>query len=146
MKQFTLALLLVAALTLVGCGSNSSSNPANINGTWTATLLDSSNNPQFTLGMSLLSSGSNGSVSVSNFTITSPSPCFGTAQTETGSFSLMGNFNGNMTGSFGMTVNSATPGNSLKLTGTANGNTITGNWTLFGAGCTGTGTFTMTRM
>jgi hypothetical protein len=58
----------------------------------------------------------------------------------------MGNFNGNMTGSFGMTVNSATPGNSLKLTGTANGNTITGNWTLFGAGCTGTGTFTMTRM
>jgi len=146
MKQFAFAVLLVAALTLVGCGSNNSMNPASINGTWNATLVDSSNATQFTLGMSLVSSGSNGSVSVSNFTITSPSPCFGTASTETGSFSLTGNFNGNVTGSFGLAVTSATPGNSLNLTGTAKGNTITGTWTLTGAGCTGTGTFTMVKM
>lgn len=145
MRQFAWALLLGAGLILVGCGSNSS-NPANINGTWTATLMDSSNNPQFTLRMSLVSSGSNGSVSVSNFTITSPSPCFGTAATETGSFSLTGNFNGNVTGSFGLAITSATPGNTLNLTGTANGNTISGTWTLTGVGCSGTGTFKMTKL
>jgi hypothetical protein len=86
MKQFALAVLLVAGLTLVGCGSNGSSNPANINGTWTATLLDSSNNPQFTLGMSLLTSGSDGSVSVNNFTITSPRRALGPLKRRQGPF------------------------------------------------------------
>jgi hypothetical protein len=87
MKQFAVAPLLVAGQTLVGCGSNSSSNPANIDGTWNATLIDSNNTTMFTLGMSLLTSG-NGWVTVSNFTIKSPSPCFGSAGTETGLFSL----------------------------------------------------------
>jgi hypothetical protein len=33
------------------------------------------------------------------------------------------------------------------LTGSAAGNTISGNWTLTGSsGCTGSGTFSMTRM
>jgi len=145
MKQFAWALLLGAGLILVGCGSNSS-NPANLNGTWKATLVDSNNTTQFSLGMSLLASGGNGAVSVSNFTITSPSPCFGTASTETGSFSLSGNFNGNVTGTFGLVVSSTTPGISLNLNGAANGNTITGTWTLSGMGCSGQGTFTMTKM
>jgi hypothetical protein len=38
--------------------------------------------------------------------------------------------------------------NLLTLQGTVNNNTITGNWTLTGttAGCTGTGSFTMTKI
>ena len=42
----------------------------------------------------------------------------------------------------------APSGNSLKLNGTvANGNTITGTWTLTGSsGCAGSGTFTMTKV
>jgi len=106
MKQFALALLLMAGIITVGCGSNSSN--ANINGTWKATLTDSSNNPVFTFGTLLVENG-DGSVTISNFTFTSASPCFKNAGTETGTFSLSGNFSGNVTGSFGMTINSTNP-------------------------------------
>jgi hypothetical protein len=53
-----------------------------------------------------------------------------------------------MKGSFGFSVLSGSPsGNDLTLSGTANGNTISGTWTLTGsAGCTGAGSFTMTKM
>ena len=76
------------------------------------------------------------------------SPCFSSGNTESGSFTLGGDFNGNVKGQFGMTVQSGTPsGNTLALTGTVNGNTITGNWTLTGSsGCAGNGTFTMTKV
>ena len=143
MKQFALALLLMAGIITVGCGSNSSN--ANINGTWKATLTDSSNNPVFTFGTSLVENG-DGSVTISNFTFTSASPCFKNAGTETGTFSLSGNFSGNVTGSFGMTISSTNPtGDMLTLNGNAKGNTISGQWTLSGLGCSGSGTFNMTR-
>ena len=143
MKQFAIAIMLVAGLMTVGCGSNSSNG--NINGTWKATLTDSSNNPVFSFGTSLTQMG-DGSVTVSNFTLTSASPCFKNAGTETGSFSLAGNFNGNVTGSFGMTINSTNPvGDTLTLHGAVSGNTISGQWTLSGTGCTGTGTFSMNK-
>ncbi len=143
MKHFAIAILLVAGLMTVGCGSNSSN--ANINGTWKATLTDSSNNPVFTFGTSLTEMG-DGSVTISNFTFTSASPCFKSAGTESGNFSLAGNFNGNVTGSFGMTINSTNPvGDTLTLNGAVSGNTISGQWTLSGTGCTGSGTFSMNR-
>jgi hypothetical protein len=146
MKQFAVILLLVAGLALVGCGSNSS-NPANINGTWNATLLSNSNSTDFNFGTSL-SVNTDGTVSVSNFSFTTSSSCFASGETESGSFTLAGNFNGKVSGQFGMTVQSGNPsGNTLALTGTVNGNTITGNWTLTGSsGCTGNGTFTMNKM
>ena len=57
-----------------------------------------------------------GSVSVTNFNFTTNSPCFASGETETGSFTLSGNFNGNVNGKFGMNVKSGTPsGNALAL-------------------------------
>ncbi len=147
MKQFAVVVLLAAGLALVGCGSNSK-NPANINGTWNATLLSNGNTTGFNFGTSL-SVNSDGSLNVTNFNFTTSSSCFASGETESGSFTLAGNFNGNVNGQFGMTVQSGTPsGNTLALTGTvSNGNSITGNWTLTGSsGCTGNGTFTMTKM
>jgi len=147
MKQFAVAALLIAGLVLVGCGSNSA-NPTNINGNWNATLMGNGNTTSFAFGTSL-AVNNDGSVSVSNFNFTTSSPCFASGETESGSFTLGGNFNGQANGSFGMTVQSGSPsGNTLKLNGAvANGNTITGTWTLTGSsGCTGSGTFTMTKV
>ena len=146
MKQFAVALVLLIGMALVGCGSNDS-NGSNINGTWNATLASGGNSTVFTFGTSLKVNG-DGSLSISNFSFTTNSPCFVSDETETGSFTLSGDFNGNVNGKFGMTVQSGTPaGNTLALSGTANGNTISGMWTLTGSGgCTGNGTFTMTKV
>jgi hypothetical protein len=147
MKQFAVAVFLLIGLVLVGCGSNSGANPTNINGSWNATLMGNGNTTSFAFGTSL-AVNNDGSVSVSNFNFTTNSPCFGSGETESGSFTLGGNFNGQVNGSFGMTVQSGSPSaNTLKLNGTvANGNTITGTWTLTGSsGCTGSGAFTMTK-
>jgi len=141
MKTLAVAILLVAALTLAGCGS---SNPTNINGNWTATLTGSQT---FNFTTSIIEN-SDGTVSVSKFSFSSNSSCFVSGETETGTFALSGNFNGKVTGKFGMIVTSTgTPsGNTLTLTGDANGNTITGTWTLTGSsGCTGSGNFTMNK-
>lgn len=146
MKRTAIACLLVATLALAGCGS--AGNPANINGTWNATLLDIGGGATlFSFGTSLVVNG-DGSLSITNFQFTSNSPCFLSGETESGSFTLSGNFNGNVTGSFGFNVASGNPaGNTLTLTGTATGNTISGTWKLTGGGgCTGNGTFTMTKM
>lgn len=144
MRYFAVAIVLVAALTFFGCGSKN--NPANINGNWNATLTDTNNATLFTFGTSLIVNG-DGSLSISNFQFTSNAPCFTSAGTETGSFTLAGDFNGNVKGSFGFNVQSANPvGDTLTLTGTANGNTISGTWSLTGSGCSGTGTFVMTKI
>jgi hypothetical protein len=146
MKHFALAALLAIALVLVGCGANNSSNPANINGTWNATLLDTNNTTLFSFGTSLVVNG-NGSLTISNFQFNSNSPCFVSGETASGSFTLMGNFNGQVNGQLGFTVHSGSPsGNVLTLSGAANGNNVSGTWTLTGGtGCTGNGSFRMVR-
>jgi hypothetical protein len=114
MKQFGVLALLIAGLVLVGCGSNSGANPTNINGNWNATLMGDGNTTSFAFG-TLLSVNGDGSVSVANFNFTASSPCFASGETESGSFTLGGNFNGQVNGSFGMTVQSGSPsGNALK--------------------------------
>ena len=90
MKMLAVAMLLVAGLTLAGCGSNN--NPANINGNWTATLTGSQN---FNFTTSIIEN-SDGTVSVSKFTFSSNPSCFASGETETGTFALSGNFNGNV--------------------------------------------------
>lgn len=146
MKKLAVAMLLMMGLAMVGCGSNSN-NGGNINGNWTATLADTSQNPVFNLSMHLTDNG-NGTVNVANLTFSSNSSCFVSGTTETGTFGLTGNFNGNVSGTFGMTITSGSPsGNVLTLTGTVNGGTVSGKWTLTGsAECTGSGNFTMTKM
>lgn len=146
MKQFAVAVLLLVSLTVIGCGY-SNRNAGSINGTWNATLLSNGNSTNFNFGTSLTETG-NGSITFVNFNFTSSSPCFANGETETGSFTLSGNYNGQVNGTFGMTIQaSGSAPNTLVLNGTAAGNTISGNWTLAGSpGCTGSGTFVMTRM
>jgi hypothetical protein len=147
MKQFAVIVLLAVGLALVGCGSNNNNNAADVNGTWNATLLSNGNTTNFDFGTTFTVQG-DGSLNVTHFNFATDSSCFVSDETENGSFTLSGDFNGNVKGQFGMTVLSGSPsGNTLALTGTVNGNTISGNWTLTGgSGCTGNGTFTMTKM
>lgn len=146
MKQFCVALLLVVSLALVGCGSGNGSNPVTVNGNWSAILVNDDGSSAFAFTTALLVKG-DGTLSVTNFTFSSDSPCFVAGQTTSGSFALSGDFNGHVTGTFAFTVESQSPvGNTLTLSGTASGNTISGTWTLTGGtGCTGSGRFTMTR-
>jgi hypothetical protein len=145
MKKLAVALLLAAGLVLVGCGSNNS-NSSNINGNWTAVLTNSSDGSQAFTFTTSITENNDGTLSVTNLTISSSS-CFVSGETESGSFALGGNLNGNVTGQFQFKVLSASPSNNvLTLTGTANGNTIKGTWTLTGGtGCQGSGNFTMTK-
>ncbi|GAC1431180.1 MAG: hypothetical protein NVS1B11_12690 [Terriglobales bacterium] len=144
MKQVGIALILCAGLILAGCSSSSNNN--NINGNWTASLTNPDGSPAFAFTTSLQSSGS--VVSGTNLSFTTSSNCFASGSTETGSFNLSGNFNGSVTGSFGLTIQSGTPsGNTLTLKGAVKSNTIVGTWNLTGttAGCTGSGNFTMNK-
>lgn len=145
MKQFMATMLLAAGLCLSGCFVHPG-NHGNINGTWNATLTDANGVSIFTFGTSLVVNG-DGSLSISNFNFTTASPCFVSGETETGAFTLMGDFNGNVTGKFQFAVQSGIPaGNTLTLSGTANGRTISGTWSLNGMGCTGSGNFTMVQV
>ena len=146
MKQLGIAMLLALGLTLGACGGGNSSSSNAINGNWTATLTNPDGTAAFAF-TTTLNQSSGTVVSVSTFNLTTSEPCFGTAGTETGSFALTGTANGNVTGSYQMTIQSGSPsGNVLTLNGTVNGGTITGTWTLTGTGCTGNGTFTVTKM
>ena len=148
MKMKLAAVALVGfALTLLGCGNSSSSKGGNINGNWTASLTDAHGTQMLAFNTSITES-SNSTLSISNFNFSSNSACFVSGETESGTFALSGNFTGNVAGQFGMNVASGSPGgNNLTLSGTVNGNTISGHWSLTGSpGCTGNGTFKMTRM
>ena len=148
-KSFGLMILLLLGLITTGCSNSSNSSNGNINGTWTATLTNPDGSPAYSFTTDFTEQ-SGGSVSVTNFKFTSSGTCFSSATTQTGSFGLSGNFNGNVTGTFGMNISTTfTSGtnNQLSLQGTVNGNTITGTWSLTGAtGCSGNGNFTINKM
>ncbi len=146
MRKLAVALLLGVGLILVGCGSAKSSG--NINGNWTATLTDGSGGQAFGFTTALVATGSSGTLTVNSFHFSTNSPCFVSGDTESGTFALTGDFSGNVSGQFGMSVLSGSPGgNTLTLTGTVSGGTISGTWILAGSsGCSGSGKFTMTRM
>ena len=145
MRQFGIAMVMAAGLILAACGGGSSSSSNTVSGNWTATLTGTQD---LTFTTSLSQSNST-AVTGTNLSFTTSTPCFTSGGTQTGSFVLSGNFNGNITGSFQLTITSGTPpGNTLVLNGSVNNNTITGTWTLTGvtSGCTGSGNFTLTRM
>lgn len=149
MKFLATTILIAAGLMLAGCGSSSSNNSA-VNGNWTATLTDVNGTPVFGFTTTLNQSGSS-TVSGTNLSFTTSTPCFGSDATETGGFTVSGTLNGVSTGAFTLTIQSGTStttgSNTLSMQGTLNNNTITGTWTLTGtsAGCVGSGNFTMTR-
>lgn len=145
MSKLVTVVLLGITLIFSGCGSNSSSN-ANINGTWSAALSSSSSVNMFAF-TTHLTVKADGSLGTTSFTLTlDNSPCSFPSSTESGAFTLMGNFNGQVSGKFHYVVMSTgVEVNTLTLDGTVSGGTITGTWTVSGATarCAGNGTFTM---
>jgi hypothetical protein len=145
MKFIAVVCVFTFGLLLSACG-NSHSN--NINGNWSAMLTNSDGSPAFAFTTSL-TQASGSTLNVTHFSFTTSGSCFENQPvTETGSFGLSGNFNGNVSGAFGMTISETNnPSDVLTLQGTVNNNTISGTWTLTGStSCNGAGTFTMTRM
>jgi hypothetical protein len=149
-KPIGMIALLALGIAMVGCSSNNGSSSTNVNGNWSATFTDSQNAPVIYTFTTTIAEASGGTVNISNFTFTSTGSCFVEGQTtESGSFTLSGDFSGNVKGMFGMTVNSTTSGGpQLVLTGGVGpNNTITGTWKLIGStACSGNGNFTFTRM
>lgn len=143
MRKLAVAMLLVVGLVTVGCGTNSNKS-GNVSGTWSAMLTGTQN---FSFTTALVDKG-DGTVNVTKLSFSTNSECFVSGDTETGTFGLSGDLNGNVQGKFGMTITSGTPsGNVLTLTGTVNGGTVSGTWLLTGgASCNGSGNFTMTKM
>jgi len=146
-KQLAMIVLLALGLTMSGCGSGSGPGSGNINGTWAFALTNTDGSPAYTFSTTF-TQGSGGTLNITNFTFTSTGSCFASDQTtETGTFGLMGNFNGNVTGTFEMTITTMFPAatnNVLTLQGTVTGKTISGTWILTGGtGCSGNGTFTV---
>ena len=149
MKHFGIGTVLAVGLILAGCGGGSSSAATNVAGNWTAQLTNNDGTPAFAFTISLAQSNGTATVTGANLTFNPSTPCFTSGGLETGSFVLSGNVNGNITGTFQLTITSGTPpGNTLTLTqGMVNDNTISGNWNLTGVtpSCTGSGTFVITR-
>jgi hypothetical protein len=151
MHKLGMTALLTLALIMGACGSNGSgSGSGNINGSWNASLTDANGSPAFAF-VTTFTQSSGASLSVTSFSFTSDSPCFSSGQTsETGSFGFTGDFNGNVNGTFAMTITTVFPGttnNVLTLNGTVAGKKITGTWTLTGqSGCSGNGNFTITAL
>ena len=138
--------LLALGLTLTGCGNSK----GNIDGNWATTLTSPpGGTPVFAFNTNFTGSGG-GAFTVTSLTFTTAGTCFANPPfTEVGTVSLSGNYNGNVAGSFGLTITtqfSSGTNNVLALNGAVKNNTITGTWTLTGStGCSGNGVFTATH-
>ena len=144
MNKTTAVVLLGVTLILSGCGSNSHL-AGNINGLWSATM-SSSGADAFSF-MTNLTVNADGSLGTTNFSLTVNSgPCTFPTSTESGTFKITGNFNGQVSGKFHYVITSTgVEVNTLTLDGTVSAGQISGTWSVSGAtaNCTGTGTFTM---
>jgi hypothetical protein len=138
-----IVLALALTLTLAACGSGSSTSN-NLNGNWTATLSNTAGTTVYAFTTSLAQS-STGVVSGTFSFTTGAAPCFEELGSETGQITV-----GSSTSSVQLILTGGQPGaislNTLNLTGTLSGNTLSGSWILQGTiGCTGSGNFTMTK-
>ena len=147
MKKIVTAVLLALSFVLASCGAGSHAN-GNINGLWSASLSNSQPTlaNQFTF-MTNLTVNADGSLGTTSFHLTlNNTPCTFPTTTESGSFTITGNFSGQVSGKFQYIIMSTgAEVNTLTLNGTVQNGQITGNWTVSGAtaNCTGTGTFAM---
>jgi len=144
MKKAAAVVLLGVTLILSGCANSHATG--NINGMWSATLLNSTSANTFAF-MTDLTVNADGSLGTTNFNLTlNNTPCSFPTTTESGSFTITGNFNGQVSGKFHYVIMSTgVESDILTLDGTVSGGQITGTWTVSGAvgSCTGNGTFTM---
>jgi hypothetical protein len=145
MKRLGLVILADFVIMLAGCGGGN--NSGNINGNWTATLTDTSQNQIFAFTVNFSQVSGSDSLNISSLNFTTADSCFDTSNaTASGTFTFTGNFNGNLTGTFGMAIVSGSGSDTLTLSnGAVANNQITGTWTLSGTGCSGSGTFVMNK-
>lgn len=149
MKYLWSAMLLALIAISAACAGNSHNNGnVNVSGNWSAALLDANGNQEFSFTTSLVQQSNNG-VSGESLTFTTNSACFANGGTETGAVTLNGNTSGVTSAGLQLTIVSsgASAGNTLTLNGTYQNNNVSGTWTLNGGvGCTGNGTFSMTKV
>jgi len=148
MIRVRLASLALITLFLVGCSSSPA--PRKIDGAWNASLVNPDLSVAFTF-MTSLNEGTGSTVTIVGFNFMSDAPCFPNPLGETATFSATGHSGGFEIGPFTMNISTAfgtDVENVLALSGTRNADgTITGTWTLSGlAGCSGSGTYTMTLL
>jgi fibronectin-binding autotransporter adhesin len=159
------AILLLVALLLNGCGTNATDTQTAASGTWSAEMLGGQGAASgFSFVTSFSVSGSGGTLSLSTFQFVTAGACFPVnGDTVSGSMMLTESSNFQVTGPLSFTVQSG--GNTLTLTGTVTGTengvfgnenslsnaVATGTWTFTGgstpAGCNvdTSGSFTMTQ-
>lgn len=146
MRKVVAVTLLGLSLILSGCGANSHAT-GNINGTWSATLSNSTLANLF-IFTTKVTVNADGSLGTTSFDLSlNNTPCTFPSTTESGSFTITGNFNGQVSGTFHYVVMSTgSEVNTLTLDGTVSGGEITGTWSVSGAtqNCGGSGNFTMT--
>jgi hypothetical protein len=170
MNAVKLIVLAALAFLLVACGGMGMGNTAStnlnasnsMNGNWTATMM-TPNGTEMMAFTSAMNQSSGNVVTATNLQFTTPTSCFTSGTSATGAVMMNGGMNGSMMGTFGMTIQSAMTGtqsmgmqgmmatgnNVLTLQGSmSNMNSVSGTWTMSGvmSGCSGSGTFTMTRM
>lgn len=153
MKVLTATLLLTFLLLLVACGggygsSNNSNAVASINGNWTTTVSNPSG-AQMVVFTSAISQSGTYNLTATNLQFTTGAPCFSTGASGSGALMPSGSTN-----SFGMTIQSENTSGAMGSTvltlqgALSNSNSISGSWTInsITPGCSGSGTFTMTKM
>jgi hypothetical protein len=155
------AILLLVALLLNGCGTSTTSVQTASGSTWQAQMLGGEGTASGFSFITQFTVGSGGTLSISSFQFLTQMTggCFPvTGGTEAGTLNATFNSAGQVTGTFSFTVVSG--GNTLTLTGTSvtgtlntannilSNGVIMGTWTLVGGtGCNATGqnAFTMTQ-
>lgn len=165
MKKLAIPVLLVAAAVLFGCNvPRTDISSTSTSGNWEARLTGGTQEASllnFTTAFNVVNGGP---LSITGFSFINQGACFATGlstESESGNASFVTSSNGQVTGTFTMTVSAVPAGNSLvlngNLTGTSNGTTtsvgtlsngvVVGTWTLTGgngdASCAGTGNFVM---
>lgn len=141
MRHLCLSLLCALGMMLTGCGGGG--GPANtLTGNWSATLT-TPDGTTFLTFIVTLTQGNSSVIGVSNLNVSSVSSCFASDTTATGTLGTDGTLQ-MMLQSGSANSNGV---NQVTLQGTPSNNTISGTWNLTGtgAGCTGTGPFTMIR-
>ena len=134
--MLTVALLLLTA----SCGDWT------INGKWKATLKAKDGSTFSVISMTLHDNG-NGTVTITNLTFLTPTPCFPDGTTSSGSWSLFFVYGTGWSGDLALVIQSSSTDSTLTMNTTigAFDSEADGKWTVTGstAGCTGNGNFHM---